>query len=146
LDFFAKPYEVAVVRVSPRPYSTLPERIINFPDTSAGVRKILSLDADDIDFVPVPAHFFQLEDNLDLCGVDASVGYVVRTNKVEYSKSLPLPVKTVRMELVIPFSQWADTDDIPFPAGIGENIIALAVSTLRKEVPETNIYKSPKSK
>lgn len=141
LDFFAKDYTVPVIHVSPRPYSTLPERIIQFSDTSNGVRRILYTGNDDIDFVPVPAHYFQLEDNLDVGSVDSSVGFYVRSNKVEYSKSLPRAVTEVRMELVIPFSQHSDNDDFPFPAGASENILAMALATLRKETPETNVNK-----
>lgn len=142
LDFFTKDYTVPVVHVSPRPYSLLPERIIQFSDTSAGVRRILYTDDDNIDFVPVPAYYFQLEDNLDVGCVDTSVGYYVRINKVEYSNSMPRVIKDVRMELVIPFSQYADNDDLPLPAGASENILAMALSTLRKETPETNVHKS----
>jgi hypothetical protein len=144
LDFFTKDYTVPVVHVPPRPYSTLPERIIQFSDTSAGVRRILYLDNDDIDFVPVPAYYFQLEDNLDVGSMDSSVGYYVRSSKIEYSKSMPLAVKEVRMELVIPFSQYSDNEDFPFPAGAGENVIAMALSTLKSEVPETNVNKPAK--
>ena len=142
-DLYCQSFTVDVDNVKPRPYALLPKRIIQTPDVANGVRRIFSTDDDNLDYVPMPYNGFQFYGILQLDDVDDSVGYAVRTDRVEFF-NLPSIIKQVRMELVLPWSEWDDSQDIPLPSGVANLIIQQAVATLSNQPVETNIYKPKK--
>ena len=138
-DLYCQSFTVDVNNVKPRPYAMLPARIIQTPDIANGVRRIFSTDDDNLDYIPMPYNGFQFYGILQLDDVDDSVGYAVRSDRVEFF-NLPSIINQVRMELVLPWSEWDDTQDIPLPSGVANLIIAQAVQTLTGIQPDTNIY------
>ena len=137
-DFYSKPYEVDVVHGN-RPYSILPESIIQTIDHANGVRRITPLDSNKFDFVPIPSIALLAFDAVDLGDVTDSIGYYVKHDKVEYW-NMPSYIKKVRMELVIPFSKWDDLDDIPLPDGTAEQIVQMACLSYRGGNVQTDIH------
>jgi len=142
-DIYCQPFTVDVANVKPRPYAILPKRIIQTPDVANGVRRIFSTNDDGLDYIPMPYNGFQFYGELKLDDVDDSVGYAVRADRVEFF-NMPAITKQVRMELVLPWSEWDDAQDIPLPSGVANMIIQQAVATLSNQPVETNIYKPRK--
>ena len=139
LDFYAKSFDADVTHGN-RPFTLLPVPIVQGIDFGKGVRRINLPESNDFDFVPMPAIGLQAFDEVGLGDVTKSIGYFVRHDKVEYW-NMPKFIKKVRMELVIPFSAWKDSDDIPIPDGTAEQIIQMAVQSFRGGQPQTDIHK-----
>jgi len=139
LDFYAKPYEVAITRNKGRVFANIPVAIIQSPDNARGVRSISDKDGT-CRFYAVP--LYALRSSCDAAKLSGFVFYGVKTSIVEFL-NLPKQVDSVMMDLVIPFSLWDDSEDIPIPSGVADNIIALAMQTLNKETTlHTNAFKT----
>ena len=141
-DMFSKPFEADVVS-GIRPYALLPERIIQTPDLAKGVRRIYAMGSDELVFVPIPSFGHQLFAEVGLDQVDDSVGYEVKSDRVRFF-NLRFPIKTVLMDLVIPFSRWGVSDDFPIPSGTANMITDMAVKTLMAMPGDDMIYKNNK--
>ena len=112
-------------------------------DTATAVRHVYPTGNDRIDFVPIEETGVDIFSAVDLDMIDSSVGYMPKADRCEYW-NLQKHVCNVVQYIVVPFSEWADTDDIPLPMGVADQIIQLALSTFRGQVAETNIYKKTK--
>jgi len=145
-DQFSKRYEANIVGGN-RPYALLPERTIQTPDLAKGVRHIYpgSQDkgSDKLIFVPIPSFGHQLFAEVQLDQVDDTCGYDVKHDRVWFY-NLRYPIKTVTMDLVIPFSRWTDDDDFPIPSATANLITDMAVKTLLAMPGDTEIYKQAK--
>jgi hypothetical protein len=139
LDFFTRQYEADVVP-GDRPYALLPKRIIQNVDLANGVRRIYPVGSNAIMFIPMPSFGHSVFSEVGLDNVDDSCGYEVKTDRVMFW-NLRYPITRVLMELVVPFSDWDDTDDFPIPIGTADQITQLAISTFKGQSKETNIYK-----
>lgn len=142
-DMFAKAYEVEVVHAN-KPYALLPEQIIQTPDLAKGVRRIYAgsqeKGSDALMFVPMPGFGHQLFSEVGLDQVDDTCGYEVRADRVRFF-NLRYPIKTITMELVIPFSKWGDEDFFPIAIGTASMITDMAVKTLMGMPGDAEIYK-----
>ena len=113
-------------------YSTLPEKIISIPRRSGnGVVSIRGTQSESIEFAPMTNNMFRIIDGLDVDEVDDVIGYVYKNGKVEY-KGMTTTVAsgTVKMELIIPFESYDDTDEINIPTGMDEVLIRRAVDLI----------------
>lgn len=105
-----------------------------------GVYRVVN--QNDIDFIPVPLGQGALlkADKLlnDLLG---SVYYEVRKNEVIFSKDITLlDVTSVNMYLVVlDISLYSNTDPLPIPANMEEEIIEKAFAKFAPVIPETGI-------
>lgn len=96
-------------------YSTLPAKIISFRDKASGVRRISSPISTGFTFVPVDAREVDLlMGGSNTNTVTSKVGYLVTHTEVEYYKR-PTGLSWVKMDLIIPFSQYEETDTVLIP-------------------------------
>jgi hypothetical protein len=108
-----------------------------------GIYRVVN--SEDIDFIPVPLGQGALlkADKLlnDLLG---SVYYEVRKNEIIFSKDVTLlGVDTVNMYLVVmDISLYSNTDPLPIPANMEEEIIEKVFAKFAPIVPESGIVNS----
>ena len=98
-------------------YSTLPESIIPFQDKSSGVRRISTVTQGKFFFWPMD--FREMDLIANGCYFDTinqKVGYAVSQNRVEYY-NMPASIEAtgVRMDLIIPFSKYAEDEEVKIP-------------------------------
>lgn len=139
-DFYCKTYILDVKHEKPHPYAMLPVKIIQTPDNANGVRRIFSLEEDDLNFVPIPDFWFQMNKKLIAGRVSKQIGYSVKPNMVEFEK-LPSEVEQVRAELVRPFSAYDNDEEVPLPDGSADLIVQRVLAMMNKEPVKENIYK-----
>ena len=139
LDFYAKPFEATVTRNKSKTFAIIPVQIIQSPDNAKGVRSVTDLEGT-TRFYAVP--IYALRSNCDAAKLYGYTWYGVRANSVEFL-NLPKEVDKVIMECVVPFSAWEDAEDLPIPSAVADNIIALAIQTLKGETTvHSNAYKT----
>ena len=124
LDLYTKTYgnvtpvAVSLERTTGIYYSTLPVNIINLPCKSSGVRQIYPLTKSTGNiFQPMDATEADLIFNTDVAVVTNKVGYRVKQNsRVDYyNMNASIISSGVIMDLLIPFSVYADTDVVLIP-------------------------------
>lgn len=134
--------DIAVTSYGDKAKAQLPIVPISLP-RNMGIYRVVN--QDDIDFIPVPLGQGALlkADKLlnDLMG---SVYYEVRKNQVIFSKDITLlDVTTVNMYLVVmDISLYANTDPLPIPANMEEEIIEKVFAKFVAIAPETGIVNS----
>lgn len=98
-------------------YTTLPENIVYFPDRSSGVRRVAPATQTGLGFYPMD----QREWDISLSGILGSyvkdkIGYIVTPTRVEfYGITGAIIASGVRMDCIIPYSKYADTDVVLYP-------------------------------
>ena len=98
-------------------YSTLPVQIVTLPDKQSGVRRIYSAVQGSNMFVPMDAREADLIFNTDVAIVSGKIGYRTRQDtRVDYWNTNAVVRNTgVRMDLLVPFSVYLDTDVVQIP-------------------------------
>ena len=123
LQRYCKPYgytTALTVNLEPATglyYTTLPAAIYPFPDKSSGVRRVSTIVQGGLTFFPID----QREHDLILSGsnvdaVTSKIGYTVTSTRVEfYNMSGTVLAAGVRMDCIVPFSVYSDTDTVLIP-------------------------------
>jgi len=113
-------------------YSTLPAPIVMIPrKAGSGVMRISGLTSKTIEFVPMTNGDLQTIEGLEVDDVDDVIGYVFKNGRIEYhGMTTTVAAGTVKMELVIPFESYSDTDYVQIPTGSNEMIIQGVVNLL----------------
>jgi len=119
-------------------YSTLPEEIVQLPDTQAGVRRIMHSCENTLIFVPIKKDAKSIFDLLEVGQVDLAIGYSVESTQVIYDRK-PQGIDKVRMDLVIPFDKYDDDDVIFIPSGKDELLIETIVNLLQGQPKENKV-------
>jgi hypothetical protein len=142
LDLYTKTYTVDVLSGTPRKYSLLPVKSIQYKDAANGVRRIHTLCDEQVHFVPMRGIDFQIFSSLDAGIVNTDVvGYLSKTDRVEYFDIID-DISQVRMDIVPAFSAWGETDDIMIPQGVAESIYGLVLQAVQGNAPtDFNIFK-----
>lgn len=98
-------------------YSTLPSPIVNIPAKGLGVRHIYPIVQTGNVFVPIDAREADLIYSTDVPTVTSKIGFRTRQDtRVDYYHMATAIIATgVRMDLLIPFSEYADTDVVNIP-------------------------------
>ena len=99
-------------------YTTLPANIVNLPCKASGVRHIYLMGNSGNVFMPMDAREADLIFNTDVAVVSTKIGYQVRENAlVEYWNAAGLfaQTPTLLMDLLIPFSEYEDSDVVLIP-------------------------------
>lgn len=131
MDIYRKTYKnIDVVKDSDTNvyYSMLPAPVAILPERSNGVR-IQSMQGVGTDFVPVEEDSMDVFDGLEVGQVDKTMGYIVRTDRVEYY-NFDSTISSVRLRMVVPFSAYDYDDNINIPMGKDEQFIQLVISFL----------------
>lgn len=128
LQRFTKPYGYTVaLAVSSEAstglyYTTLPAKVVPFKDKSSGVRRISTPVQGAFTFFPTDQRemdYLQNGSNADT--VTSKIGYVVTPTRVEYYNiSGAVRTSGVRMDIVIPFSTYLDTDEVLIPESLNK--------------------------
>jgi hypothetical protein len=113
-------------------YSTLPANIIMLPRRAAsGVISVRPNDDTAIEYVPITNGQLKVSDGLEVNLVDDVVGYTYKNNRVEYQgMTATIAANDVRMELVIPFEDMADTDEVNIPTGYDDALFGMVVNKM----------------
>lgn len=104
-------------------YTTLPASVISIDDKASGVRRIAPATQTGSVFFPMD----QREWDLVMRGsyvnsVKTRIGYIVTPTRVEYyGMTGTIIASGVRMDLLVPFSVYAETDVVPFPNHVDSN-------------------------
>ena len=98
-------------------YSDLPADYVPLPDLASGVRAIYTATTGGKVFIPMSAQSFDfVTHSTHTSNVTDMIGYVVRRDKVEYfNMDSTTQSAGVRMEILLPFRSYADTDDVLLP-------------------------------
>ena len=98
-------------------YSTIPEKIVNLPCKSSGVRHIYPAVHTGNAFQPMDAREADLVFNTDIAVVTSKIGFNVRQDtRIEYwNTSAAVRAAGVRLDLLIPFSAYLDSDVVEIP-------------------------------
>jgi hypothetical protein len=98
-------------------YSTLPESIVPFQDKSSGVRRISTIAQGKIMFLPMDFREMDLVANGSFFStITTKIGYAVNQSRIEYfGMTSAIQSAGVRMDLIIPFSKYAETDEVKIP-------------------------------
>jgi len=121
-------------------YSTLPENIVYIPDKASGVRRVAPAEQTGIGFYPMDQREWDLVMSGSLTNyVKSTIGYIVTPTRVEYFNMTGAILSSgVRMDLLIPFSEYTDNEVILFPEhtdGNGLGFIDRVVLRLQEKPP-----------
>ena len=125
LDRYSKQYknvDVSYDSTTALYYSTLPAPIIQFPVTGDGIRRINTMQGVDITFVPVNQQDTELMYGLEFDEIDDVIGYYLNGSTVYYYNHDDT-ITSVKMDLVVPFTEWDMNEDVPVPSGKDLEII-----------------------
>lgn len=117
-------------------YSVLPAPVIQLPRKGDGIMQINDMLDKTIQYVPMSNGELQNIEGLDVDTIDAVVGYVFKNGRVEYQGvvdydgSQSTYSDVVRMLLVIPFEEYADTDYVQIPTGSDELLLQTVINLL----------------
>jgi hypothetical protein len=109
-------------------YSMLPAPVAILPERSNGVR-VQSMQGINTDFVPVEEDSMDVFDGLEVGQVDKTMGYIVRSDRVEYY-NFDSSISSVKLKMVVPFSSYDYEEDINIPMGKDEQFIQLVITFL----------------
>ena len=123
LNLYTKSYgESTAITIAQDPttniyYSTLPAKIINLPSKQSGVRSIYPVVHTGNVFNPMSADEADRLFNTDVAVVSSKIGYRTRQDtRVDYwNMNDTVLVAGVRMDLLIPFSVYSDSDVVMIP-------------------------------
>jgi hypothetical protein len=114
---YTTPVQVATEATTGIKYSTLPESIHPFQDKASGVRRISTMAQGSFTFFPMD--FREMDLIASGCyfdTVNTKIGYAVNQTRVEYyGMTTAIQTMGVRMDLIIPFSKYAETDEVKIP-------------------------------
>ena len=116
-------------------YTTLPSAIVPFPDKASGVRRVSTMVQGGMKFFPIDKREIELLlDNSNVNYVTSKIGYLVTPDRVEfYNLSGAVLGAGVRMDLIIPFSSYSDTDVVLLPEEVdpqGQTFVDKVLKTL----------------
>lgn len=105
-------------------YTTLPAATLVFPDKASGVRRISTPLQGGMTFFPVDQREMDLIQSGSYSDVVSSkIGYAVTPTRVEYyNMSAAIIASGVRMDCIIPFSVYTDTDTVLIPEERNEGL------------------------
>jgi len=98
-------------------YSNYPAMIVPILDKASGVRRITTRQQGGMTFHPMDAREVELMASGSLFSVITNkIGYVVTQDRIEYyGMTAAIALAGVRMDLLVPFSVYADTDTVLVP-------------------------------
>ena len=113
-------------------YSTLPNVIAPINDKASGVRHIYTVEEGETTFVPMSKREIDLAPNTYFGTLSDKIGYAVRRDRVEYyGMTIAIATAGVRMDLLIPFTEFDEDDIIMLPFGQDAKIEELVLVFLR---------------
>jgi hypothetical protein len=100
-------------------YSNYPTGVmpVPMPDKASGVRRITTVAQGGLTFLPMDQREMELVGSGSYYGsVTDKIGYVVTQDRIEYyGMTVAIATAGVRMDVLCPFSDYADTDQVLIP-------------------------------
>jgi hypothetical protein len=98
-------------------YTTLPESIVPFQDSASGVRRISTVAQGAAKFFPMDVRSMDLVANGSFFDSTSDmIGYAVNQTRIEYyNMSGAIQAVGVRMDLIVPFSKYDESDEVKIP-------------------------------
>ena len=122
--------------------STLPSIYVPFRDKHSGVRHVATVAVSDFKFFPASKKEFEILPNTlagELNPNDPIGYYVVRSATLEYfGVTSAIASAGCRMDIVIPFDQYADTDQVLIPFAKDMQLVTLVTESL-KDIPPVDL-------
>jgi hypothetical protein len=114
---YTTPISVLTENTTGIKYSTLPTSIIPIQDKASGVRRISTMTQGMVMFLPMDFREMDLvADGSYFDTITSKIGYAVNQTRVEYyNMSVVVEAAGVRMDLIIPFSKYSETDEVKIP-------------------------------
>lgn len=114
-------------------YSAYPARYIPFPDRASGVRRITTRQQGGMTFFPMDEREVELVNSGSYVNtISDKIGYVVTPERIEYwNMSAAVSAVGVRMDIVVPFSVYADSDNVVVPEISGDNGLTFVERVLK---------------
>jgi len=104
-------------------YTTLPEVVLVFSDKASGVRRVAPATQTGMGFYPLDQREWDAMQRSSYANsAKGVIGYVVTPTRVEYyGMTGAVLTAGVRMDCLIPFSKYVDTDTVLFPDHLDGN-------------------------
>jgi len=126
-------------------YSEYPTGVnpVSFPDKASGVRRVTTTLQGGITFYPLDPREYELVTSGSYFNtITGKIGYVVTQERVEYyNMSVAVAAAGVRMDIIVPFSDYDDDDDISIPEITdmqGNTFVGMVLAILGVIVPQDN--------
>jgi len=137
-DFVTKAYydvDVTLDATTERYSSDLPAPILQVQGLTDGVRNINTVKGTEFSFFPITEDEWELYRGTLADTINTKIGYMVKRNEVWYY-NFNTTISKVRMELVVPFSEFSNTDEVPLPAGKDQTLVQGVIDLLTQTVPK----------
>lgn len=115
-------------------YCDLPAPIVQTIDVAEGVRRINTMKGRGIEFAPISGDSLQILTGIDVNLITDVVGYRVFSDRVEF-QWIPAGMTEVRMELVVPFTEYEDEDDVKIPGGGDAQLMEIILNFVMNITP-----------
>ncbi len=153
LDYYAKTYENVAVEhdaLTNKYYSLYPVPIVQTIDIQKGVRSINTMEGEAMEFAPVTGNDMSLISGMGVFEDSFITGYLPLRERVVYLGE-PLfddgedgtPVTEVKMNLIVPFSEYGKNEDYPVPGASDLELFDL-VSQLMSTIPPKDLLNDNK--
>jgi hypothetical protein len=98
-------------------YSTYPARFIPFPDKASGIRRVTTRTQSGMNFYPMDSREVEyVASGSYVNTISNKIGYIVTQERLEYfDMTASVAATGVRMDIIIPFSVYAETDNVLVP-------------------------------
>ncbi len=124
-------------------YTTYPSgySYVPLPDKASGIRRVTTVAQAGIRFFPMDQREMELvDDSVCVSGVSNKIGYVVTQDRIEYyDMTAAIATAGVRMDMLVPFSDYADTDEVlipDIPGETGDSFVNMTLAILGVIVPQ----------
>lgn len=143
LDIHTKTYDDIPIQYDSHTnqyYCTLPTQISNLPGAGAGIHSIFSTKKRNVKFVPTTHEAASVFADLEVNSFCDEIGYRYHHGVVEFSQEDRNihKIPTVSMELIRPFEDYDDDEEVFMPTG-GDEIILKTVLQMIAGIPKAKM-------
>ena len=118
-------------------YTSLPAKVLSFPDSQSGIRKISTLKGEGVDFVSEYSDNMELMEGLECDTASNVISYTLRNNRIEFKNMTnTIAASNIRIEIIIPFEEYDYEDDVLLPSGLQTQLIQVTTEYLIGKPPE----------
>lgn len=118
-------------------YADLPESIINLPRPLGGLHTVYLSANNKVRFAPVSTGSQEIFQELDVAVATDMIYYTLVNDQVLFT-NIDDSIRTVDMELIIPFEKFEDNDTVHIPASRSQTLAQLVTQYLLNQPKELN--------
>ncbi len=99
-------------------YTSLPNQFVPMPGKRSGVMNVYTAEQGEVAFSPMTKKEADLAPNTLTGLIGGRIGYIPRGDRVEYyNMNATVAAAGVRMDIIVPFTDLALTDEVKYPYG-----------------------------